>query len=412
VEGSRSYAGFWNFVDWLSFLFAFAIISMWVIHLVRLHDLRDYLASADADVIGSWPDSKTREDYFELVHTIVEESREFRIILGMYPFVIVSKFFKAFNNQPRLSMVTRTLSAAAVDIVHFAVVFFTVFCIFALSALIIFGKELRHFANYHRALHSTFLILLGDFDWESMIHVGRPQSYLWFWTLIWLVNLVMLNMLLAIVMDVYTEVRKSIMTNDHVETMWSQAWEIYNNTINNWRGTHVPIKLVLRTLAGSDVEASKTMRSRSIAGTSLNGLATPEEEDEVLTLDFLFKVFPRMSEDQAVETLIGGLEIQRLENKEEAEAIMLKNRRMLKHIFHTVDHIVDAMQSWRDDRSERQEGAISNDKRAMKAPTGKTDGLDWPLERDAGFRAKRLSPIEEGYGNGHGNGNGRAEWSV
>merc|ERR1719379_2094998 len=138
----------------------------------------------------------------------------------------------------------------------------------------------------------------------------------------------------------------------------------------------------------------------------MNGSATPEEEDEVLTMDFLLKVFPRMSEEQALETLHGGLEIQMLDNKEEAEAIMMKNRRMLQHIFHMVDHIVDAMQSWRHERPERQEFGSSNGKRVMKASAGKTDGLDWPLERDAGFRSKRLSPTEEGNGNGHGHGTG------
>jgi hypothetical protein len=309
-------------------------------------------------------------------------------------------------------MVTRTLSQAAVDIIHFAVVFFTVFVIYALSALIIFGKELQHFANFHRALHTTFLVILGDFDWDSMIHVGRPQSYLWFWSLIWLVNLVMLNMLLAIVMDVYTEVRKGILANTHIETMWSQAWEIYINTINNFRGTHVPIKLILRTLAGSDVgvesKRSKDLKRSKSFGSENGDLDEEVPDDEYLTVDSLINQFPRMSEEQALDLLVNAADLNISDNKEETEVMIEHNRRTLEHIRRAIDHLTEEVDSW----SGEAEGSYSNGKRS----NGKTtDGLDWPLEKDMnGYGDKYRQPPagsrkQQGIYDDPGR---KADWSV
>ena len=43
----------------------------------------------------------------------------FRMLLAAYPGVIVLRLFKAFNAQPRLALVTRTLQAAGTDLYHF-----------------------------------------------------------------------------------------------------------------------------------------------------------------------------------------------------------------------------------------------------------------------------------------------------
>merc|ERR1719159_2233898 len=122
---------------------------------------------------------------------------------------------------------------------HFAVVFFTVFFIFALSALLMFGQELAYFANFSRSFHTTFRVLIGDFDWTEMHQVGRPQAYLWFWSLTWGLNMVMLNMLLAIIMDTYSAVKTEILSQAGVETLWSQSREIWRRKRELYRGNRI-----------------------------------------------------------------------------------------------------------------------------------------------------------------------------
>ncbi|CAK0789236.1 unnamed protein product [Prorocentrum cordatum] len=117
---------------------------------------------------------------------------------------------------------TETLSKASVDIFHFAVVFFTVFLIYTISGMLLFGQELLMFSTTERALDATFKIVMGDFDWEEMRRIGRLEAWIWFVTFMLLVNLIMLNMLIAIIMDVYAEVKSSLPAD--ADTLWSHGY--------------------------------------------------------------------------------------------------------------------------------------------------------------------------------------------
>merc|ERR1719401_612532 len=59
-------------------------------------------------------------------------------------------------------------------------------------------------------------------------------------------HLIMLNMLLAIVLDVYTEVKSAL--PDDAETLWSQLLEIYYRRRAIMRGEQVKMKVILDIL--------------------------------------------------------------------------------------------------------------------------------------------------------------------
>jgi len=143
------------------------------------------------------------------------------------------------------------LTRAAIDILHFGIVFGTVFIVFALSSLILWGQEVESFANHVRSLNNIYLLLLGDVDWPNMHPVGRPISYIYFWVFQWFVVLITLNMLIALVMDVYTEVWGEV---GQAETLWSQAHEIYHRMRDQTMGRAQPFRKVLQSLDPTDLE--------------------------------------------------------------------------------------------------------------------------------------------------------------
>jgi len=243
--GTAEYMDFGNFVDWMGIIYAFMLAIFWIMQLTRLGDLSETLKTGSPTHPGTFQDDATRLKFFGQVDDIVHDTHLFCTLLAVYPFIIVSRFFKAFSSQPRLAMVTNTLSRASVDIFHFGVVFASVFTVFTLSALLLWGQELEYFANFPRAFNTVFRIMLGDFDWDELHEVGRPQAYLWFWTFQWLVNLIMLNMLLAIIMDVYTDVKSGI---GNAETLWSQSSEIISREQQVRRGKARRLKEILVSL--------------------------------------------------------------------------------------------------------------------------------------------------------------------
>uniref|UniRef100_A0A7S4VIU8 EF-hand domain-containing protein n=1 Tax=Alexandrium monilatum TaxID=311494 RepID=A0A7S4VIU8_9DINO len=288
ARGLFVYMNLSNAVDWASILFSLFLAIFWIIYMQNLQDLREHLLSANAGITGSWANRADREAFFDMVDARVWETLSLRTALAIYPFVIVSRFFKAFSSQPRLAMVTKTLAKASTDIFHFVVVFGTVFIIFAVSAMILWGQELEDFANEARSLMTVFRIVLGDYDWEALHSVGRPQAYAWFWTFIWLVNLVMLNMLLAIIMDVYTDVKAGI--GNSAETLWSQSIEIWRRWRDVSMGRSVSLKKILKALDPTDLDDEEEEE---------------EDQEEIPPLfpDTMCERVPGMGSDQATSIL-------------------------------------------------------------------------------------------------------------
>merc|ERR1719399_2820725 len=113
-----------------------------------------------------------------------------------------------------------TLYRASNDLIHFMITVFTIFLCYAISGMFLFGRRLFEFSTLGRAVQTCFLIVMGDFDWNSLRLEHEITAGIWFWTFMILVFLIMLNMLLAIVMDIYTEVKTS---SGSSEPVWEQA---------------------------------------------------------------------------------------------------------------------------------------------------------------------------------------------
>merc|ERR1740130_2141465 len=69
----------------------------------------------------------------------------------------------------------------------------------------------------------TIIIMIGDFDFAELGAEHPLTAVLWFWTYMILVALIMLNMLLAIIMDVYTEVKTDASEQDPIWTQFSKV---------------------------------------------------------------------------------------------------------------------------------------------------------------------------------------------
>jgi hypothetical protein len=330
-QGLWDYFDFMNIVDWVSIVHSATLVILWIWHLMQVQKIQGIMEKADASTIGSFAKDDDRVDYFDAVHETVHHQYVFRAVLACYPFVIVTRFFKAFNQQPRLSMVTQTLSKAWVDIVHFAMVFFTAMVVFAISGNLLFGEELVYFSNFARSFHSTFRILIGDFDWELLHRVGRPQAYLWFWALQWLLCMVMLNMLLAIIMDVYSEVRTHILNMPHVETVWSQAAEIWARKRQVYSGNFVSLSKILMILdPQADVDSDDD-----------------EKEEVQLSVDsFLLKV-PNLGRKQAIEIMTQAEVLDRYMVEKSKPDISTRNNDKLNDLYDVVEDILAKVENIR-----------------------------------------------------------------
>eukprot|EP00931_Biecheleriopsis_adriatica_P084400 TRINITY_DN5821_c0_g1_i1.p1 TRINITY_DN5821_c0_g1~~TRINITY_DN5821_c0_g1_i1.p1 ORF type:complete len:974 (-),score=182.80 TRINITY_DN5821_c0_g1_i1:36-2660(-) len=203
------YLAFWNCVDWLSVICAYAVLGAYI----RLGVETGVAVSAMQAAITQDKDLPRLEsialsaNLFDMVESMVRAESDFRITLMFYPYVVMLRLFKSFDAQPRLAVVTKTLYASAQDMMHFFIIFFSVFICMALNGVLLFGQEIEMFSTIDRAFIVCFRAMLGEWDWEELESVGRIFAGVWMWVFVLIVVVLLLNMLLAILMDAYAAVK-------------------------------------------------------------------------------------------------------------------------------------------------------------------------------------------------------------
>jgi hypothetical protein len=214
------YLDVWNVVDWVSIGLTLTLVFMWMEIIFKTH----FIESELIEVATQEPAIQVIDAHgAETMHALafkervgalvdhVEDVNEFQhsflVVASIFPICLILRLFKAFSYQPKLAVVTETMSVALADVGHYLVVFIPIFSTFALMSVVLFGREMTEFSTFGRAFSSCFLVLMGDFDYEAMYQEARGMATLWFWSFQVLLVLLMLNMLLAIIMDTYTVVK-------------------------------------------------------------------------------------------------------------------------------------------------------------------------------------------------------------
>lgn len=209
------------------------------------------------------------------------------------------KFFKAFGANPRLKVVTDTLVAAAEDIVHFFVVFVTVLLTFVIIAHVLFGSDLEEFYTLASSLNTCFFVLMGDFGWYVELvtkTTSLPSAmsihvlHFWFWTYMFFMLLVLLNMLLAVILERYSQVTSAFKGTRDAPPIWTQSQRF----VKRWFATRGFMSLrKIRRLLEVDND--------------------PAHPQDVVTAESLMAAFPGMKEKQAnyiMHDLVSELKLQ------------------------------------------------------------------------------------------------------
>jgi hypothetical protein len=128
--------------------------------------------------------------------------------------------------------------------VHFFIVFYTMFMSYVLAAMFLFGHRIAEFSNTEMAITKCFLLLLGDFDFDELMEENPVTAGLWFYTFCIFMTQIILNMMLAIIMDTYASVQGDAAENDK---LWEQVWEvIYEFMVRS--KNHITSRTILRAL--------------------------------------------------------------------------------------------------------------------------------------------------------------------
>mmetsp|Transcript_51057 Transcript_51057/g.154577 ORF Transcript_51057/g.154577 Transcript_51057/m.154577 type:complete len:785 (-) Transcript_51057:252-2606(-) len=257
------YFDFWNSVDWVSIILAYAILGCWIKQCLDLNELHGELVAFPelqraCQQSAATSCSDLYSGLFRQVEDLGHYKRTFYNFSALYPFVILLRLFKAFAAQPRLAVVTRTLVLAFNDLAHFGIVLLSIFTTYAVMGNALFGFEVSTFATFGRSCSSLFRALMGDFSVEDMERCGRVYAIVYFCSFMMCTLLLLLNMLIAIIMDVYAETKKEAKST---ESIWAQSFNLGRRSWDGLRHRRMNIRNIMdRYIEACGIEAMESSK--------------------------------------------------------------------------------------------------------------------------------------------------------
>jgi hypothetical protein len=288
-SGFVNYWAFWNVVDWFMIINGIALICVWlmIVLATEVGTLQDLLDDNFNFKILPTLSTSALEEIDDALRYVIILFRIMHGLMAANTMAIMLKFFKGFQANARLQVVTKTLIKASKDIFHFMVVFLAVFNGFVITGHILMGGDIIAFNSYGASFNTAFLCLMGDFGWYSdltekvePLASGLPYTVVsfWFWSFMILALLILLNMLLAIIMENYAVVTEELNKMVDAPSLYVQTqryikrWKLARK--GKWMGLH-------------DVLLALEDENKNL------------HPDDIVTQESLQQAFPNMKESQA-----------------------------------------------------------------------------------------------------------------
>ncbi|ETI40175.1 hypothetical protein F443_14350 [Phytophthora nicotianae P1569] len=120
--------------------------------------------------------------------------------------VLGLRILNTFRDHVGLSILTRTMASAVRSFWTFSVIFAVVFVAFAVAGTVLFGDRVEDFSSFLRSMKSCVNMIYGDFDFDSIKDID--YSVVYYWAYMAMETFVLLNIILAFVVDAYQEEKK------------------------------------------------------------------------------------------------------------------------------------------------------------------------------------------------------------
>ncbi|KAK3279134.1 hypothetical protein CYMTET_12973 [Cymbomonas tetramitiformis] len=147
--------------------------------------------------------SKTRDLKF-----LVFTSNMYMLFNGINVFLFLTRIFQLLDFQPRIGILTQSLSHATVDLLHFFILMGIVYLGYTFMGCALFGYRMHEFSTLSSSAATCFELLIGNDDiraelLSSSLLTESIYSAIFFYSFMIVVFLIILNFLLAIVVDAF-----------------------------------------------------------------------------------------------------------------------------------------------------------------------------------------------------------------
>ncbi|CAI5484993.1 unnamed protein product [Closterium sp. Yama58-4] len=255
-----SYFGcFWNWIDMLSLTLQVAAVVIWVVlwRYVSTFDMQPrydiYYTLLEMPRYWAVPNPPTgfikATQAFADLRNIINLRAVYFALQGINLFFMMTRLLKVMDFQPYLGVITRSLSVATPSLLHFFLLSFAVFFCFSMYGYLVFGGALEMFSTVLESMFSCFLLLLNDngsaYFFQRLESWDLIAAMLFFFMFIVFMVFILLNFLIAIIVDAFMSVKDS---NIVATSIVADLAHLFKYKWNCWRGRYLHYSFILDRL--------------------------------------------------------------------------------------------------------------------------------------------------------------------
>ncbi|EQC29114.1 hypothetical protein SDRG_13145 [Saprolegnia diclina VS20] len=201
---------------WLDWVVVFAVSMFYLIWFKVYSAILNYTATTFAEKHPST--TMVNSDRLE---DLASQMTRVRFLAIAVMLLLTTRIFGAMEFHPNLNVVTTTILKSIHKLGAFSCVFVLTLYGYVVAGCLSFEGTLQ-FSNYGRGFVTCINMLFGDFDFEAIAQVNFPLAVVWYFSGMVLLFLILFNLLLAVVLESYTDV-----TMENARHNRSVLWEFW-----------------------------------------------------------------------------------------------------------------------------------------------------------------------------------------
>jgi hypothetical protein len=156
----------------------------------------------------------------EEVAVAIERMRSIRYVGGLNCIVLLTRFLKTWQDIPALRVVAVTLALTLKRMASFGIIMIILLCLFAGSGMLMFGQILEEFHTfYYSVVTCAIIFCTADMTVYKKQQIADPVAAA-VWTILFILVMyfILINMILAIIVEAYEEAMKVQHATQHSNT--------------------------------------------------------------------------------------------------------------------------------------------------------------------------------------------------
>lgn len=202
VSGKQYFKSYWNWAEMLVIFFSY--IGMW------LYVTRMLLTNRILKIFD-----RTKGNGYIKLQYVSSIDEFFGYIIAFTIFIGILKFIRLLRFNKRMGILYSTLAQCSKDLKSFCIVFCVVFFAFVQMFYLLFGLHMKDFGSFINSAETTFGMMTGKFDFDSMVRASPIIGPLAFFVFVLIASIVLLNIFLTLIISAFETVKHDVMKQNN-----------------------------------------------------------------------------------------------------------------------------------------------------------------------------------------------------